>query len=99
MTISVDTRFDNNYDEYMIEYLRKPTPTKQWLSLTTLLAMEDNATYADAIDFVKDTSFIGPCYIIIGGVEKNEGAVLSMDRIRHCMISGTCHCLQMTVRK
>jgi len=78
MTISVDTRFDNNYDEYMIEYLRKPTPTKQWLSLTTRLAMEDNATYADAIDFVKTTSFIGPCYIIIGGVEKNEGAVLSI---------------------
>merc|ERR1712228_807053 len=59
-------------------YLRKPSADKQWLSLTTRLAMENYDSYDDAIGFVKDTSFIGPCYVIIGGVKENEGAVLSI---------------------
>merc|ERR1719229_747885 len=78
LSISVDTRFDDNYDKYMIEYLRKPTEEKQWLSLTTRLAMEDQPSYEDAIEFIQNTSFIGPCYIIIGGTKAKEASVLSI---------------------
>jgi len=78
LSISVDTRFDDNYDEYMIEYLRNPSASQQWLSLTTRLAMEDTDNFDDAVVQIKGTSFIGPCYIIIGGAKAGEAAVLSI---------------------
>merc|ERR1712013_915990 len=78
LSISVDTRFDDNYDEYMIEYLRNPSSAQQWLSLTTRLAMEETDNFDDAVAQIKATSFIGPCYIIIGGAKKGEAAVLSI---------------------
>merc|ERR1719445_2755933 len=78
LSISVDTRFDDNYDEYMIEYLRNPDASQQWLSLTTRLAMEDTDNFGDAVAQIKGTSFIGPCYIIIGGYKAGEAAVLSI---------------------
>lgn len=78
MTISVDTRFDSNYDKYLLKYLRNPTPDQQWLSLTTRVAIEDYTTYDDAVSFISKSSFIGPCYVIIGGAKKDEGAVLTV---------------------
>eukprot|EP00484_Ammonia_sp_Unknown_P031066 CAMPEP_0197030642 /NCGR_PEP_ID=MMETSP1384-20130603/9835_1 /TAXON_ID=29189 /ORGANISM="Ammonia sp." /LENGTH=415 /DNA_ID=CAMNT_0042460029 /DNA_START=30 /DNA_END=1277 /DNA_ORIENTATION=+ len=78
MSISVDTRFDENHDKYLMEYLKNPTASMQWLSLTTRQAIEDYSSYSDAISFMKQTAFIGPCYVIIGGVNKNEGSVLSI---------------------
>merc|ERR1711923_577610 len=78
MTISVDTRFDDNYDEFLLKYLRNPTPKQQWLSLTTRVAMEKYDNYNEAVSYISNTSFIGPCYVIIGGVEKGEGAVLTI---------------------
>ena len=78
MSISVDSRFDENHDKYLIEYLRNPTASMQWLSLTTRVAMENYTSYTDAVDYLKRQAFIGPCYIIIGGVQKNEGSILSI---------------------
>merc|ERR1711971_635885 len=78
MSLSVDSRFDENHDRYLIEYLKNPTPSMQWLSLTTRPAMEDTVSYADAVSFLSNQSFIGPCYVIIGGVERDEGVVLSI---------------------
>lgn len=78
MTISVDTRFDDNYDKFLLKYLRNPTPSLQWLSLTTRMAMEDYAHYDDAVEYITNSSFIGPCYVIIGGAQKDEGAVLTV---------------------
>merc|ERR1712154_213639 len=78
MSLSVDSRFDENHDRYLIEYLKNPTPSMQWLSLTTRLAVEDYTTYADAVSFLSKQSFIGPCYVIVGGVARDEGSVLSI---------------------
>eukprot|EP01084_Bolivina_argentea_P159127 277160_1 len=78
MSISVDSRFDENDDKFLLEYLKNPTADHSWLSLTTRMAMENSKTYDDAIAYMKKTSFIGPCYVIIGGINKDEGSVLSI---------------------
>jgi len=78
LSISVDTRFDHNFDRFLLKYLRNPSAEQQWLSLTTRMAIEEHSGYEDAVAFIANTSFIGPCYVIVGGVKKNEGAVLTV---------------------
>ena len=34
--------------------------------------------YHDAVSYIHNQSFVGPCYIIIGGVNENEGGVITV---------------------
>ena len=77
-TVTVDSRYDNNYDKYLLDWLKNPKDNSQFLTFTTRLAMETYDNYNNALSFIEDTSFIGPAYIIMGGVDINNGGVVTI---------------------
>ncbi|GMR38648.1 hypothetical protein PMAYCL1PPCAC_08843, partial [Pristionchus mayeri] len=42
--------------------------------------LEDEATFDRAVDRLSKTHLVAPCYIIVGGMKKFEGVVISRDR-------------------
>lgn len=49
----------------------------QFLTFQTRMVMEDNTTYADAAASLTNYRPLGPAFIIIGGTEPTEGAVIA----------------------
>ena len=78
LTISVDTRFDANLDKYLIKWIEDPNDMSQALTFVTRDAIENYPDFNKASEFIMNTSEVGPAYIIIGGVNKNEGAVITL---------------------
>jgi len=78
MTMSVNSRFDNNYDKYLLEWFKNTNDESQWLSFTTRIAMESYNDYNNAVNYLSKVSYIGPSYIIIGGPLINQGAVITL---------------------
>jgi len=78
MTISVDSRFDNNYDKYLLDWFINTNDNSQFLTFTTREAIENYDNYQAAVNFILQSSFIGPAYIIIGGPRPYEGAVCTL---------------------
>eukprot|EP01084_Bolivina_argentea_P159123 277154_1 len=77
MTLSVDTRFDDNYDKYITEWIEDPTDTNELLVMTTRYVLENQNSYSDAITYLKTVPMVCPAYIIVGGLNAGEGVVLS----------------------
>jgi len=75
-SISVDTRFDNNYDKYLLQWL-EGNHSGHFTTLACRSAMESNATYAEALDYLSDLEMVGPSYVIIGGLDRTEGAIIT----------------------
>lgn len=77
MTISIDSRFDDNYDKYLIDWIEHPSDKSVFTSFMTRQAIETYDNFDDAVNFMGNSSTIGPSYVIIGGYNKNEGGVLT----------------------
>eukprot|EP00483_Globobulimina_turgida_P007824 UN07839 len=77
MTLSVDTRFDDNMDKYLTDWIKDPTDTNDLLVMTTRYVMENENSYSDAIKYLQSVSMVCPAYIILGGSNAGEGAVLT----------------------
>lgn len=77
-TITVDTRNDKNYDKYLLDWFLNSNDNSQFLAFTTRLAMETYDNYNDALSFIFNTSYIAPAYIIIGGINKNDGGIVTI---------------------
>lgn len=75
-SVTVDTRYDSNLDRGLFAWLQG-NHTGHFVSFTTRMAMENDATYVDALNTLNNTVMIGPSYIILGGVSKGEGAVIT----------------------
>ena len=78
MTISVDSRFDENHDKYLKDWFQNSNDNSQFLSFVTRTALENFDNFDDTVEYISQTSFVGPCYIIIGGVDMNDGAVITI---------------------
>lgn len=78
-SITVDTRFDLNIDSGLISWL-KGNHSGHFLSFTTRNVMENNFTFADALETLNNTKMIGPSYIILGGINPGEGAVITREQ-------------------
>lgn len=76
-TITVDTRFDNNYDKYLFDWLNDKTDTAHFLSFLTRDTMDQEADFDSAVQRLAHTTMIGPSYVIIGGAKKGEGMVIT----------------------
>lgn len=76
-SISVDTRFDSNFDEYLVLWLLGKYDG-EFLSFKTRQVMETEANYTAALHALTHYRPMGPCYIIIGGAQSGEGAVLTL---------------------
>ena len=80
-SISVDTRFDNKFDMGLIKWILGDK-SKAELTFTVRSVLEDPAmtSYSKAYSYLKNVTMIGPSYIIIGGMDKGEGAIISKDQ-------------------
>jgi len=78
MTITVDSRFDDNYDKYLLDWFLNQDDPDQWLTFTTRHAMENYNSYDSALNYLSKVSYIGPAYIIIGGNQVNQGSVITL---------------------
>lgn len=76
-SITVDTRFDNTYDEFLWQWVEDTTDTAHFLSFTTRDTMDQEADFAAATKRLSTTTMVGPSYVIIGGVKAGEGLVIT----------------------
>jgi acid ceramidase len=76
-SITVDTRFDSNYDKYLIDWLNDRSDTAQFLSFLTRDTMDQEADFAAASQRLANTVMVGPSYTILAGVKAGEGAVIT----------------------
>jgi acid ceramidase len=68
---------DDNFDRYLILWILGDYTEGHYLTFTLRTVMEQEATYAAALQRITRTKFIGPSYIIIGGTQSGEGAIIS----------------------
>lgn len=80
-SISVDTRFDSNLDRGLIQWL-KGDHSGHFLTFTTRQAIETATTYDEAFAYLNSTKLIGPGYIILGGMQPGQGAVLTREEAK-----------------
>ena len=76
-SISVDTRFDSSLDRGIIGWLLGRNNDAHFLTFQTRDVMENNETYAVALESLVSYKAMGPAYIIIGGIGGDEGAVIA----------------------
>jgi acid ceramidase len=80
-TVTVDSRFDDNYDKYLTEWLTNPDDDAQLLTHMLREAIEDDtisSTFQGYVDHVAGTDLVGPSYAIIGGPSAGDGAVVTL---------------------
>jgi len=78
-SITVNSRFDNNYDHYLAQWLKDKTDTANFLSFLTRTTMEKASDFKSALNILTHSNMVGPSYIIIGGVASGEGAIVTND--------------------
>mmetsp|Transcript_3544 Transcript_3544/g.5640 ORF Transcript_3544/g.5640 Transcript_3544/m.5640 type:complete len:403 (+) Transcript_3544:50-1258(+) len=80
-SISVDSRFDNKFDIGLIKWLLGDHKHQE-LTFTVRKTFEDPSitNYIQAFNFLNTTTMIGPSYIIIGGMNSGEGAVITKEQ-------------------
>lgn len=77
-SITVDTRFDKSFDSGLLHWF-EGNHNATFLTMATRDALENNKTYAEALDFLTNVELVGPAYMIIGGPDPENGAVVTRD--------------------
>jgi len=78
-SITVNSRFDNNYDHYLTQWIKDKTDTANFLSFLTRTTMEKQNDFKSAMNVLSHSVMVGPSYIIVGGVAPGEGAIITHD--------------------
>lgn len=81
VTVTVDTRFDDNYDQFLKAWLNDPNDTASLLSQALRSQIEDDAVGTDFESYsalLGATRLVGPAYAIIGGPKIGQGIVLTI---------------------
>jgi len=76
-SLTVDSRFNADLDEYLVKWLFNKQDTANWLAFSTRTVMENYEDYASAVSALSNMVMIGPSYIIMGGVNPGEGCVIT----------------------
>eukprot|EP01059_Diplonema_ambulator_P036903 TRINITY_DN949_c0_g1_i1.p1 TRINITY_DN949_c0_g1~~TRINITY_DN949_c0_g1_i1.p1 ORF type:complete len:416 (+),score=177.06 TRINITY_DN949_c0_g1_i1:42-1289(+) len=74
--LTVDSRFDNNLDKYLLEWLFG-TYQGTFLTMATRDALTTATSYAEAVQQVQTYKAVGPAYIIMSGIHPGEGCVVT----------------------
>jgi hypothetical protein len=78
VSVSVDTRFDDNYDQYFVHWMNNPADAEVLLSQTLRFNVEAGLDFEDFVATMGRTPLVGPAYAIIGGPLVGQGAVLTI---------------------
>eukprot|EP00730_Choanoeca_flexa_P017887 TRINITY_DN8660_c0_g2_i1.p1 TRINITY_DN8660_c0_g2~~TRINITY_DN8660_c0_g2_i1.p1 ORF type:complete len:391 (+),score=101.35 TRINITY_DN8660_c0_g2_i1:48-1175(+) len=76
-SLSVDTRFDNSYWRGLIDFFKGTDTTGHFVAFTTRQVMESASNYSQALEMLQGYKMVGPSYMILGGVEPTEGAIIT----------------------
>lgn len=78
---TVNSRFDTKLDGGLIGWLLglKNTGNREFTTFKLREALENDATYDDALKRMTSFEAMGPAYVIMGGTAKGQGAVLSLE--------------------
>jgi len=76
-SITVNTRFDGNLWKGLRDWISGADRTGSFMSFVTRDAVMQDATYAQALHRLNTTKLLGPAYLIIGGVNSGEGAIVT----------------------
>ena len=79
-TVTYNIRFIrnmSNIDINLEQELAGVIPTAQLIQETLI---QKDIDYSQAVEKLKNTKINTPCYIIVGGINENEGIVLTRDR-------------------
>jgi len=81
VTVTVDTRFDDNFDKFLKAWIQDPTDTASLLSQALRSQIEDDTTGSDFEAYwtqLAATRLVAPAYAIIGGPKAGQGIVLTI---------------------
>lgn len=81
VTVTVDTRFDDNYDAFLVAWLQDPNDTSSLLSQVLRSQIENDSTGTDFETYCANlgaTRLVGPAYAIIGGPNAGQGMVITI---------------------
>lgn len=81
VSVSVDTRFDDNYDNFLKAWLHDASDTASLLSQALRVQIEADTTGSDFETYVNQlssTRLVAPAYAIIGGPNAGQGVVLTI---------------------
>jgi len=78
VTVSVDSRFDDNYDKFLVSWVNNPNDTAVLLSQTLRQHVEEGLDFDAFVQTMGSTRLVGPAYAIIGGPGKDQGAILTL---------------------
>jgi len=81
VTVTVDTRFDDNFDQFLKAWLHDPNDPASLLSQALRSQIEDDTVGTDFETYwakLGSTRLVGPAYAIIGGPNAGQGIVLTI---------------------
>ena len=80
-SMTINSRYDNRLDAGIVNYIKGKVNRKDHVIITAMLrsVMQNNATYAAALDAVQKAPLVGPAYVILGGTRPGEGAVVTKE--------------------
>eukprot|EP00602_Paraphysomonas_sp_CaronLab_P000620 CAMPEP_0185024646 /NCGR_PEP_ID=MMETSP1103-20130426/7804_1 /TAXON_ID=36769 /ORGANISM="Paraphysomonas bandaiensis, Strain Caron Lab Isolate" /LENGTH=343 /DNA_ID=CAMNT_0027557671 /DNA_START=259 /DNA_END=1290 /DNA_ORIENTATION=+ len=81
VTVTVNTRFDDNYDQFLKAWLHDPSDTASLLAQALRSQIENDSIGTDFetyCDEIAATRLVGPAYAIIGGPMAGQGVVLTI---------------------
>lgn len=81
VTVTVNTRFDNNYDKFFKDWIVNSNNSASLLSMTLRSQIEDDKIGMDFTTYwskISTTNFVGPAYAIIGGPKSGQGIVITI---------------------
>jgi len=74
---TVNTRFWNKLPTELAEWILGVNRSGQFLTFMIRDAFEKDADFATAVQRINTTRLLGPAYVIVGGVNAGEGAVVT----------------------
>jgi acid ceramidase len=81
VTVTVDTRFDDNYDSFLNSWLHDASDTASLLAQALRSQIENDTTGTDFEAYCSTlgaTRLVGPAYAIIGGPNAGQGMVITI---------------------
>jgi len=81
VTVTVDTRFDDNFDKFLKAWIQDPSDTASLLSQALRSQIEDDTIGTNFETYwatLGATRLVGPAYAIIGGPLAGQGIVLTI---------------------
>jgi acid ceramidase len=75
-SITVDTRYSDEYDVPLVEWLNGKY-TGSFVGFLNRQVLTSNTTYSEALAFLSNSVLIAPVYLILGGSSAGEGAVIT----------------------